>query len=167
MFITLSELGLHRIVVSKTYASGTLDYRDPDFQQAGPLVVNATAELVGSEIRIKGHLKTRLNAQCDRCLAPLEVPIDRDFDVSYRPVASIARQEEIEVSEEELGVGFFSGDGIVLAEVVAEQVILSMPMKIVCRDECKGLCPVCGADRNQVECHCPSPSPESPFARLK
>jgi DUF177 domain-containing protein len=167
VLITLAELEHHRIVVSKTYASGTLDYHDAEIQQVGPLTVNAVAELVGSEIRIHGHVKTRLIGQCDRCLAPIEVPIDCDFDTSYRPVTSILGEEEVEVPKEELGVGFFSGDGVALADVVTEQVILSLPMKSLCRDECRGLCPLCGADRNRVECHCSSPSEESPFARLK
>lgn len=167
MLITLAELELHRIVVSRTYASGTLDYRGAEFQQASPLKVDAVAELAGSEIRIRGHLETRLSACCDRCLAPLELPLDRKFDLAYRPVESIAREEEIEVPKGELGVGFFSGDGVELADVVTEQVILSVPMKIVCRPECRGLCPVCGADRNREPCDCPPPRAESPFARFK
>lgn len=167
VLITLAELERHRIVVSRTYASGTLDYHDAEFRQAGPLEVNAVAELVGSEIRIRGHLGTRLSAHCDRCLEPVEIPIERDFDLFYRPVASIAREEEIVVPKEELGVGFYSGDGVALADVVTEQVILSVPMKSLCREDCRGLCPVCGADRNKVECHCPPSKDESPFARLR
>jgi DUF177 domain-containing protein len=166
VFITLAELEHHRIVVSKSYASGMLDYPQEDLQQAGPLDVEAVAELVGEEIRIRGHIRVRLSARCDRCLGPVEIPVDRDFDLTYRPVETIAREEEIEVPEDELGVGFFSGDGVALAEVVTEQVILAVPMKSLCRDDCRGLCPICGADRNRVECNCPSRSEESPFARL-
>ena len=167
MLITRAELELHRIVVSKTYAPGTLDYHAAEFQQSGPLKVDAVAELVGSEIRIRGHLETRLSTSCDRCLAPVELPMERDFDLFYRSVEGVARGEEIEVPEEELEVGFYSGKGIALAEVVTEQVILSVPMKIVCRAECRGLCPVCRADRNREPCQCPPPREESPFARLK
>jgi DUF177 domain-containing protein len=167
VLITLAELERHRIVVSKTFEPGTLDYRDEEFQQAGPLLIEAVAELVGSEIRIRGHIGVRLSAHCDRCLEPIEIPIERDFDVSYRPVTTIAREEEVEVPKEELGVGFFSGEGVALADVISEQVILAVPMKTLCGDDCRGLCPVCGADRNRVECHCPSPKGESPFASLK
>ncbi len=169
MLITLAELELHRIEVTKTYASGDLNFQGAEFQQSGPLQVEAVADLAGSEIRIRGHLKTRLSACCDRCLAPIELPVERDFELFYRPMESIAGEEEIEVPKDELGVGFFSGEGIELAQVVTEQVILSVPMKKVCRDECRGLCPVCGVDRNRVQCHCapPPPQQESPFARLK
>ncbi len=166
MLITLQELELHRIVVSKTYAAGALDYRGADFRQRGPLKADAVAELVGAEIRIRGHIGARLEVQCDRCLGKVEVPVERDFDLFYRPMKSIAREEEIKIPEDELDVGFFSGDGIVLADVVTEQVILALPMKRVCRVNCLGLCPVCGANRNVEVCHCPTPQADSPFASL-
>ena len=165
--ITLEELELHRIVVSKTYASGAFNYQGAEFRQVAPLKVEAVAELQGAEIRIRGHLKTHLEASCDRCLGMASIPVERDFDLFYRPLSSIAREEEIEVPTDELDVGFYSGDGIELADVVTEQVILSVPMKVICRAECQGLCPVCGADRNLETCQCPSPQGGSPFASLK
>ncbi len=165
--ITLQELELHRIEVHKTYASGDLDYHTTEFQQQGPLKVDAVAELLGSEIRIRGHLGTRLNVKCDRCLTPVDLPIERDFDLFYRPMREIARDEEIEVPEDESEVGFYSGEGIELADVLAEQVNLSVPMKIVCREDCQGLCPVCGIDRNVEKCNCAERKKDSPFASLK
>lgn len=167
VLITLQELELHRIEVHKTYAPGELDYHTADFDQQGPLKVSAVAELLSSEIRIRGHLGTRLKASCDRCLTAVEFPIEQDFDLFYRPMDSIAREEEIEIPEEEAEVGFFSGDRIELADVVTEQVILSVPMKIVCRPGCLGLCPVCGVDRNLEKCNCSQRHKESPFASLK
>lgn len=167
MRITLQELEFHRVVVSKAYGPGALDYQGAESRQVGPLQVDAVAELVGSEIRIRGHLGTRLKASCDRCLGPIEIPVERDFDLFYRPMKAIAREEEVEIPEDELDVGFFSGDGIVLADVVSEQAILALPMKVVCRPECLGLCPTCGADRNRETCQCPAPQEDSPFASLK
>jgi len=165
--ITLQELELRRVEVRKTYASGDLDYHTAEFQQLGPLNVKAVAELLGSEIRVRGHLGTRLKAHCDRCLAPVEFPVEHDFDLFYRPMETIAREEEIEVPEDESEVGFFSGEGIEVEDFVTEQVILSVPMKIVCRATCLGLCPVCGVDRNQQKCRCSEQRMDSPFASLK
>ncbi|HEV2232301.1 MAG TPA: DUF177 domain-containing protein [Terriglobia bacterium] len=167
VMITLQELELRRVEVRKTYASGDLDYHTVEFQQQGPLKVEAVAELLGSEIRIRGHLGTRLRAQCDRCLAPVEFPVEHDFDLFYRPMESIAREEEIEVPDDESEVGFYSGEGIEVDDLVTEQVILSVPMKIVCRAACLGLCPVCGVDRNQQKCGCSDRRLDSPFASLK
>jgi uncharacterized protein len=79
----------------------------------------------------------------------------------------IALEEEVEIVEDELMIGFFSGDGVNLADVVREQVLLSVPMKIVCRPDCRGLCPVCGENRNDKECDCSLQYEDSPFAFLK
>ncbi len=167
MFISLEELELHRVVVSKSYTPDALDYRGADFRQRSPLQVNAVAELAGVEIRIRGRLGTRLEAICDRCLGPVEIPVERDFDLFYRPLSTIAREEEIEIPADELEVGFYSGNGVQLADVVTEQVILAVPMKVLCRADCQGLCPTCGVNRNLVRCACPKPHEESPFASLK
>jgi uncharacterized protein len=165
--ITLEELELDGIVVSKTYAPGMLDYHGAEFQQVAPLKVEAVAELAGSEIRVRGHLGTQLEAFCARCLSRVVIPVESDFDLFYRPLQTIARGEEIEVPTDELAVGFFADDGIELADVVTEQVILSVPMKVVCRAECQGLCPICGANRNVKPCRCVPPADKSPFASLK
>ena len=167
MRITLAELELHRVTASETYAPGSLDYQGADFRQTAPLHLDATAELLGEEIRIRGHLTTRLEANCDRCLGPLEIPVTRDFDLFYRPMKDIAKEEEIEIPADEMEIGFYPGDGIELADVATEQVILSLPMKLICRAECRGLCPVCGVNRNLTLCDCAPPPLDSPFASLK
>ena len=167
MRITLAELELHRITATENYAPGSLDFHGAEFRQTAPLNLHATAELLGAEIRVRGHLSTRLEANCDRCLAAVEIPVSRDFDLFYRPLQSIAREEEIEVPADEMEVGFYSGDGIELADVATEQVILSVPMKVICGTECRGFCPVCRVNRNLVHCDCMPPQQESPFSSLR
>jgi uncharacterized protein len=165
--ITLAELELHRITVSESYAPGSLDFHGAEFRQAAPLKIDATAELLGAEIRIRGHVATRLEASCDRCLRAVEIPVIGDFDLFYRPLESIAKEEEIEIPADEMEVGFYAGDGIELADVATEQVILSVPMKVICGVECRGLCPVCRVNRNLTHCDCAPPQYDSPFASLK
>ena len=167
MRITLAELELHRITASESYAPGSLDFHGAEFRQTAPLKLDATAELVGEEIRIRGHLATRLESICDRCLGVVEIPVNGDFDLFYRPMETIAKEEEIEIPAEEMEIGFYSGDGIELADVATEQVILSVPMKVICDTECRGLCPVCGVNRNLRACGCAPPQQDSPFASLK
>ena len=169
MLISVEELKLHPVSISKTYPAGALDYKTADFRQLGVLKVQGVAELVGMEIRFRGRLNTQVEASCDRCLGTVEIPVESNFDLIYRPMKTIARQEEVEVPAAELEVGFYTGSGIELAEVVTEQVNLAIPMKIVCRVDCQGLCPTCGINRNLATCHCTAPSPEShesPFAAL-
>ena len=167
MLITLQELELHRVQVSETYLPGTLDFQEVEFRQVAPLVVNAEAELAGKEIRIHGHISGTLEAACDRCLEQTEIPVNLEFDLPYRPMEEIAHEEEVEVGEDELKIGFFSGDGVNLSDVVREQVLLAVPMKVVCRPDCRGLCPVCGVNRNVKQCGCSLQHEDSPFAFLK
>jgi DUF177 domain-containing protein len=167
VFITLQELELHRVTVSKSYLPGALDFQEVKFRQAGPLVVNAEAELAGNEIRVRGRISGAVEAACDRCLEQTRLPVELEFDLPYRPMEEIAREEEVEVEEDELTVGFFSGDGVNLADLVREQILLSLPMKILCRPDCRGLCPVCGMNRNVEECGCSLQHEDSPFALLK
>jgi uncharacterized protein len=165
--ITLAELEVHRITGSETFNPGSLDFEGTDFRQKSPLKVDFTAELLGEEIRIRGHLNTRLETNCDRCLAVVEIPVKSDFDLFYRPVQNLASEEDVEVPKAELEVGFYSGDGIELADVVTEQVILALPMKVVCGADCQGLCPVCGVNRNTTACNCAPPKKDSPFDALR
>jgi uncharacterized protein len=165
--ITLAELEFHRIIASENYAPGSLDYHEAGFRQTAPVQLNATAELLESEIRIKGHLATSLEASCDRCLGAVEIPVSSNFDLFYRPMQSIAREEEIQIREDEMEIGFYSGDGIELADVATEQVILSLPIKVICSTECRGLCPVCRANLNLTRCNCAPPQQGSPFASLE
>lgn len=167
MLIRLEELKLHRILFSKTYPEGEVDYHTSDFQQAGDLKVEGVAALAGAEIHLRGGIATRVVTTCDRCLDTVEMPVETDFDLFYRPESTIAREEEVEISPAELDVGFYTGDGINLADVVTEQVTLFMPMKVVCRAECKGLCAVCKKNLNRGECQCaPQLLHNSPFASL-
>jgi uncharacterized protein len=165
--ITLAELELHRVTASESYDPGSLDFRGAEFRQTAPVKLNITAELVAEEIRIRGHLATRLEANCDRCLRVVETPLSHDFDLFYRPMQSLTEEEEVEVPPAELEVGFYSCDGIETADVAMEQVILSVPMKVICNEECRGLCPVCGVNRNLTQCECAPPRRDSPFASLQ
>jgi uncharacterized protein len=167
MLITEQELELHRIVVSKDYPADALDYQGVEFRQVGPLHLEAVAELLGAEIHIRGKLNARFEAECNRCLGKVEMPIDHEFDLFYRPMETIAVEEEIEIKEDELEVGFYRESGIPLDDVVMEQVILAFPMKVVCQPNCLGLCPTCGVNRNLEKCQCPAPPSESPFSALK
>lgn len=168
VLFTVEELRRHTIKVSKTYAPGVLDYRGAEFRQSSPLRVDAVAELSGaSEIRVGGHLGTRLETSCDRCVGPVDLLVEQDFDLFYRPLETVARNAEVEIPEDESEIGFYSGEGVELEEVVREQVLLAVPMKIICRHDCRGLCPVCGANRNVKPCHCSAPRDDSPFASLR
>ena len=167
MFLDVNELAVRKARIRKSYSPGTLDFHSGEFRQMEPLEVNAMAELADGQIRILGNLHTRVELVCARCLDTVVEEISRDFDLFYRPMRSIARDEEVQLNLDETEIAFFEGDGLFLADVLAEQVNLALPMKVICRTECQGLCPVCGANRNLTHCDCAPPHEDSPFASLK
>jgi len=170
MFLDVKELAVRKIRLRQSYAPGAVDYHTNDFRQVDPLEVCATAELVEGQIRITGELHTRLEMVCARCLEPVIEEISRDFDLFYRPMSSISRDEEFRLKLDDTGIAFYEGDGLFLADVLAEQVLLALPMKAICRSDCRGLCPHCGANLNTDECRCEAHAADSrlaPLARLK
>lgn len=166
MYLDVHDLALRKTWIRKSYAPGTLDFHSGEFRQAEPLEVRATAELVDGQIRIYGSLHTRVELVCARCLDAVVDEISREFDLFYRPMASVARDEEVHLDDEDTDVGFFEGDGLFLADVLAEQVNLALPMKVICSSDCHGLCPHCGANLNNEECRCESSGADPRFAPL-
>jgi uncharacterized protein len=166
VLITREELKRHPVRVEDAFDGTSLHCEGDGVLQVNLVDVKAVAGLAGEEIRIQGQLSTGLELECDRCAAPYAFPIHCEFDLYYRPMSSIARSEDIEVSDDELGVGFYEGEGIILEDVIREQVLLAVPMKMVCGSACKGLCPVCGINRNLASCQCQFAQLDSPFAAL-
>lgn len=170
MFLDVKELALHKIRIRKSYAPGSVDYHSGEFKQVEPLEVRASAELVEGQIRISGSLQTKIELVCARCLEPVVEEVSREFDLFYRPMKTIAKDEQLRLKEDDTEIAFFEGEGLFLADVLAEQVLLALPMKVICRSDCRGLCPHCGVNLNSEECRCESHAADprlAPLARLK
>jgi uncharacterized protein len=157
MFLSIKEMELRKIRFDETFEPGQIDFTGEDLAQATPLRVTGSAELLahtGGEIRIQGKYKVELTAECDRCLVQARFPLDTGFDLFYRPMSDIARDEEVEIDEGETELGFYEGAGMELEDILREQVLLALPMQRVCSEVCKGICPVCGKNRNETPCDC-------------
>jgi uncharacterized protein len=129
--------------------------RDADaFRVAAPVDFVADLRKDAQKVRLVGRVKTTLQLDCSRCLDPFTVPIDAKFDVLFLPATENTGSDEREVGEEDLGVSFYKEDTIDLGEVMREQFYLALPMKPLCREDCGGLCPVCGKNRNRESCDC-------------
>ncbi len=106
--------------------------------------------------------------RCDRCLESFHHDLDSGFHLFLQESASGPKGEtEVELLDEDMEVEFISGDQLNLDEIVREQVFLSVPMKSVCRETCKGLCPECGANLNHEKCKCLKGSGHPAFQKLK
>jgi len=107
-----------------------------------------------ARFRIAGTVRTTLELPCSRCLEPLTWPVDASFDLRYQPQAENTGSDEREVRDDDLSTAFYVNDTIDLEQLMKEQFQLAMPMKPMCSEACRGLCPICGANLNREACDC-------------
>jgi uncharacterized protein len=111
-------------------------------------------------VHVRGTLAAAVGVQCGRCLEPYAFPVEQKLDLFYLPRLAERPQDEeedVELDDHDIVVGYYEGETLDLGEVVREQLLLALPMKPLCRPECQGLCPTCGRNRNTEACACPEP----------
>jgi uncharacterized protein len=119
------------------------------------------------KFRLVGTVATELELPCSRCLELLRLPIAAPFDLRYLPASEASTDVEREVGREDLETSYYRNDEIDLNELLREQFYLALPMKPLCRDDCRGLCTQCGTNLNTGTCDC-APVWEDPrLAALK
>lgn len=162
MRIVPADLIPDPLTLDVSFAPGAVQYA-PDVQQVGALHVTGTADRleeyrgphdVVDDIRLRGRVEGDFELLCARCLDPIRHHADQRFDLIFRPAAVDAEQGERSISEAETEIGYYDEGGLLLEDAVREQVLLSLPDRSLCRDDCKGLCPHCGANRNEAACTC-------------
>lgn len=162
MKIVLSEIteeGLE-IDFEETFSVGPL-------RLLSPVKAKLRIDKVGSEVLARGEVTSDIELQCSRCLSRFERPISVDVNVVYHPLDELTGEERHEIKEDELDMGFYKGDELDIQDLIQEQLMLSVPMKPLCKETCKGLCSKCGADLNVATCSCEQKEPDLRLAVLK
>lgn len=168
--------------IDRTYEPAAFGAESEDFRITSPVHLTADLTKSGAKFLLKGRLTATLELACSRCLEPFAVPVDASLDLTFVPAAEPVKpvaeppadatparhkktprhgHEDVEldgteVAEDELGLSEYSGDAIDLGQMMREQFYLALPMKPLCQPDCKGLCPVCGKNRNRETCSCES-----------
>jgi uncharacterized protein len=119
-----------------------------DLRTVGNIVKHA------AQIDVSGRIDGTAEIDCTRCLGPISQPLAIEFAVSFVAPEHFAAEKEREVSAEDLDTDILEGERLDLKETVREQVLLNLPEQMLCKLDCKGLCPKCGADRNLIDCKC-------------
>jgi uncharacterized protein len=161
---------LRKVRFDETIGAGQIDFAGEDLVQTSPLHAVGLGEVMAhsdGELRIQGRYTVEMAAQCDRCLAGARFRLDASFDLFYKPASVIARDEEVEIDEGEAEIGFYEGSGIELEDILREQVLLALPLQRVCSDDCKGICPACGKNRNETMCDCKTKTADDRWGALR
>ena len=171
MFFRVQDLEVRKAVFHLAFQPGEVEFMDGHLSQAGPLEAEGTAELsqnLPGEIRVQGRLKVTMNSDCDRCLEPSQFPLETRFDLLYEPArVGLRPAEEVEIGEDDTDIAFYEGDGLELKDILREQILLALPMQRVCREDCRGICPECGQNRNVENCECQAKAGDDRWAALK
>jgi DUF177 domain-containing protein len=152
---------------SRTFQPQEVGEQDDAYRVVAPVDVAFDVHKDKDKFRLVGSVKTELELACSRCLDPYRMAVDAPFDIRYLPASEASTEGESEVEEEDLETSYYRDDQIDLNELLREQFYLALPMKPLCQDGCKGLCPQCGTNLNAGTCDC-APEWEDPrLAGLK
>ena len=167
MRIELEKLEGGKGDFAHVYQPEELNPVDERVRLTAPAAVTAKVRLSGNEVVVNGHVDTRAQVECDRCLQPVEAPVSADFALEYITGSEYESSEVAELTEAELSVSVFDGEALDVDEIVKEQILLAVPTRMLCREDCKGICPECGIDRNTGECSCVADDIDPRWAALK
>ena len=152
---------------SHSYAPGEVELGDEGARLVAPAEVEGSASRKGEEVRVRGAIRTEVELLCDRCLAPSRAPLEVEFDARFIPQSAAAGESDnVELLAEDLGLAAYEGDSVDVDELVREQILLALPSRNLCREDCKGLCPKCGADLNAGDCSCEQGETDPRWAAL-
>lgn len=174
----LSEIPDEGLSLACAVLPEELHLEPTDARVRGEFDLSADIAKDGKELHVSGVLAGTFVRQCVRCLADFEEPASIAFAADYRGEGAAARpepkrkavggREDGEPAAEDDEEAYpLVGDRLELSEMLREQIILATPMRPLCREDCRGLCPVCGENLNERRCDCPPQRPDSPFSVLR
>jgi len=134
-------------------APGAVDLGE-EAEQVGNLATAGHVEVLHDHRGPKGSFSGKFQVPCARCIEPVEIPLAAEFDLIFRPAEADSEALERSITAPETEIGYYLKDGLLLEDVLREQVLLSLPVRTLCKPDCKGLCPRCGENRNSTACTC-------------
>jgi uncharacterized protein len=162
ILITVLDLEREPLEFSETIPAGGIDYGS-GIRQIDPMPVSGRADLITEhrgahnviqDIRLRAGYQGNFEMPCARCLDPVAQRLEEQFDLLFRPIGVDGGAPEHAISTSDTEIGYYEGGRLALEDVLREQVLLSLPSRALCRQDCKGLCPRCGRNLNIETCAC-------------
>ena len=154
MRIELASLEGARGRFAHCYEEGELVLGEDRVRLVQPPTVSGEIRRADRRVHVMGRVIARVQIECDRCLKFIELPVDFSFKIEYVTRDDYQAQQAVELTEDDLDLTVFDGEVIDIDALVVEETLLAVPDHILCKDDCKGICPQCGQDRNSVDCDC-------------
>jgi uncharacterized protein len=167
MQLDLSKIRQPQQRFDRTFNPVDVSMADDAYRIVAPVELGFDIHKDKDKFRLVGRVKTTLELPCSRCLEPYSLPVDQEFDLRYHPHSEASAEAETEVEDEDLETSFYRDEQIDLNDLLREQFYLALPMKPLCREDCKGLCPQCGTNLNTDTCDCSTEWEDPRLAALK
>jgi len=153
MIIRLSEIEDGAVLKGKIAGSQIEGVKDEEFSFLAPIDYEIVVCKFDDSVRLEGSIRCSLSLMCGRCLDVFPFSIQTSLDVGLIKKIPVP-ETELELAKEDLEVYYYEGDEIDINPLVCEEVLLNIPIKPLCREDCRGICAVCGKNNNIEECHC-------------
>ena len=157
--------------VHRQYLPEAFPKAEGDFRIVEPVDLALRITKDAQKVRLVGRLRTTLEVDCSRCVEPFRVPVDAEIDQMLLPegaeIVGASDDDEDDGQQADAGVSFYKDDTIDLGELMRDEFYLALPMKPLCKDDCKGLCPTCGTNWNRETCTCKVEWTDPRLAALK
>lgn len=140
--------------IDRTFAAGVLPTDQSICRIAAPVALSVVVRKDRAQFRLVGRVKTFIELPCSRCLEGFPLAVDEAFDILFLPRAEAGREKERMIEDDDLSTAFFEDNVIDLGQLMQEQCYLAVPMKPLCTESCRGLCPACGTNLNTGSCEC-------------
>lgn len=167
MLLDLVSLGASPKPFEFELRSGDIDLETEGIDFASDVAVRGEARKNAAGVEVAGSIKGTFNIDCTRCLKAVEMPLDIAFDVSFISQEHVPDDRELQLQQADLSADVLRDDELDLSELAREQILLSLPEQTFCREDCRGLCPVCGIDLNEGECNCRTDEVDPRWSALK
>ncbi|MBI2162119.1 MAG: DUF177 domain-containing protein [Candidatus Rokubacteria bacterium] len=161
MIIRVSDIQEDGLAVEDAAAVGA-PYADPAWQVEG---LSLRLERDAQDVLVHGEIRATVPQVCSRCLEPFSARVRAGVDVRLVPRPAAA--DNVELAADDLDVDFYRNDEVDLDALIETETTLALPMKPLCRDDCLGLCPVCGGNRNVTACACATRATDPRLAGLQ
>jgi len=167
MIIDLDSVGKIAKSIAIAFDPAEINLEGEDATLTGKTEFSGETQRIDGKAHIRGTVKADFELNCTRCLEPVAKHIDVSFDDVFVDASEEPDANESEVGIEELDESPLPDGKIDIAEVVREQILLALPDQVFCKEDCKGLCPKCGANRNLIDCKCADDEIDPRWAALK
>ncbi len=168
LWIDIEDIGDEGLNVDFVKNPSYFDFRDRDFKIVKDVAINCTLTRCDEVIYLNGQTFTSVELTCSRCLDNFTDEISTEFSVEYLPEkGESSDKEKLELIESDLNISYYAGDKIDILPTVRDQILLSISIKPLCKENCLGLCPHCGQNLNIIKCNCKEDDIDERLAVLK